>query len=119
MINDSYPIESLFTLLEQERQALIEGKLDQLQDLGAQKEALVDQITAQIPPESDRARLQALQHQISRNQHLLTSALDSIRAVADRMADLRRVRQGLDTYDQRGRKAHHGTQRAQTLEKRA
>lgn len=108
---------ALDELLDLEREALIEGNLEQLGSMAVEKEKLVDRINGS--PEIPRTKLAPVQVKVSRNQVLLQSALEGIRAVANRMAELRRVRKGLDTYDQAGRKYHHTASTGKKLEKRA
>ncbi|MFD3191733.1 flagellar biosynthesis protein FlgN [Sedimentitalea sp. HM32M-2] len=110
-------IERLDDLLDQERQALIAGDLERIGELMLIKEDLIGKINALEAVE--QGRLDTLQEKVTRNQALLTSALDGIRAVANRMADLRRVRAGLETYDRRGQKRIFGTATETSVEKRA
>lgn len=107
----------LFELLEQERAALVHGELGTLSDLTDEKEDLISQINAN--PLNEAEQLGQLQVMLSRNQALLNSALEGIRAVADRMAELRKVRQGLETYDQTGQRNWVGVSLTGKLEKRA
>lgn len=110
-------IDALDDLLDREREALLGGKLEQIGDLTSTKEDLIDSINALQPDE--RLILEMVHQKMTRNQALLNSALDGIRAVANRMADLRRVRSGLETYDRRGNKQTFGTQTSTNVEKRA
>ena len=110
-------IEELDQILDQEREALITGDLDQLTRLLELKESLIDQINAKDSVQKEQ--LADVQDKVARNQALLHSAMEGIRAVADRMADLRRVRQGLETYDRTGRKTQFPTQVQRIVEKRA
>lgn len=110
-------IDALDNLLDCEREALLGGQLDQIGKLMSTKEDLIDKINALQPDE--RPALERVHQKVTRNQALLNSALDGIRAVANRMADLRRVRSGLETYDSRGNKRTFGTLRSSNVEKRA
>lgn len=110
-------IDALDNLLDRERNALLNGKLDDIGKLISAKEDLIDRINALQPDE--RPALDTVHRKVTRNQALLNSALDGIRAVANRMADLRRVRAGLETYDRRGNKQTFGTQTSSNVEKRA
>lgn len=104
-------------LLDRERRALIDGDLELLGRLLGQKEALFARINSLDAVE--QSSLQVMQDKISRNQALLKSAMDGVRAVADRMANLRRVRRSLETYDRSGRKTRIGTETRPSVEKRA
>jgi flagellar biosynthesis/type III secretory pathway chaperone len=104
-------------LLEDERKTLLKGDLDGLESLLERKEALVVRLN-QIEQLSD-GDLGELRNKAARNHELLDSAMQGIRAVADRMAELRRVRKGLQTYDRSGRKTEVETSSQRKLEKRA
>lgn len=110
-------INTLETLLDEERQALVEGDLEKIGQLVSQKEETILKINTldQLTENS----LAAVHEKVTRNQALLNSALDGIRAVANRMADLRRVRANLETYDHRGKKQNFGIRMSSTVEKRA
>ncbi len=110
-------IDELDAALDREREALLRGDLEQIGELMLVKEGLIEQINAL--QRIERQQLAAVQHKVTRNQALLTSALEGIRAVADRIADLRRVRAGLETYDRQGQKRNYGTQTRSSVEKRA
>ena len=110
-------IDELDTLLDRERQALVEGNLELLGRMLTQKQDLIEKINAMDTLE--REHLSGVHSKVTRNQELLNSAMEGIRAVANRMADLRRVRQGLETYDKNGRKKRYETQTLSSVEKRA
>jgi len=116
-MNPQVLIDDLDSILDQERQALIKGDLDKLGGLMTKKEALINDLNT--IGELERDALTQVQGKVSRNQVLLDSAMDGIRAVAARMAELRRVRKGLDVYDQSGRKTRYGMRGSTALEKRA
>ncbi|MCB1340510.1 MAG: flagellar biosynthesis protein FlgN [Pseudooceanicola sp.] len=110
-------IDELDQLLDQERKAVLAGDLETIARILALKETLIDRVNA-IPPQGPRD-LRGLTEKLSRNQALLTAAMEGIRAVADRMADLRRVRQTLETYDRTGRRNRQQTPTHGTIERRA
>lgn len=110
-------ISELDGLLEQERAALLKGDLDTVLRLLELKEGLIDRLRALEA--ADRPDLGQVQEKVTRNQALLNSALEGIRAVAERMADMRRVREGLETYDRRGRKTHITAGTRPSVERRA
>ncbi len=110
-------VDRLDAILDRERQALTGGMLDMLTDLMAEKDQVIDQITAFESIGQDR--LTPLRDKVHRNQALLDNALAGIRAVATRMAELRKVREGLETYDSAGRKTRFGTTASSSIEKRA
>lgn len=110
-------IDELDDLLDVEKKALIAGDMEKIGRLLPQKEVLFESLNAQN--NLGKENLSLLQQKVMRNQTLLDSALEGIRAVATRMAELRRVRSGLETYDERGRKLHITIQKNLQVEKRA
>ncbi|MBT8155771.1 flagellar biosynthesis protein FlgN [Epibacterium ulvae] len=110
-------IDELDDILEQEREALVLGHLTKLEALLERKGVLIEGLNALN--ELEREALESVHNKVSRNQALLDSAMQGIRAVAARMQELRRVRSGLDVYDQAGRKNSFSTASSMKLEKRA
>ncbi len=110
-------IEALDELLEQERKALLKGDFDGLAALHDEKTALIDSFNEL--DQADAERVQDLQVKLGRNQELLNAALDGIRGVAKRLAEVRRVRTSLDTYTQNGAKTSIETNAEKAVEKRA
>ena len=110
-------IDELDRILDEERAALIEGDLTKLEKILARKEDAIDQLNTISDLERDT--LAKVQTKVMRNQDMLESAMEGIRSIAARMAELRRVRKGLDVYDSTGRKTRYGTRLDQKLEKRA
>lgn len=111
------PIKDLETLLETERAALVQGNLDTLDQLTSKKEALIGAINDLKV--HDTEELVRLQRQVARNQSLLSSAGEGIRAVVDRMSELRRVQQEFSTYDASGQRSGYAVRAHAKLEKRA
>jgi flagellar biosynthesis/type III secretory pathway chaperone len=111
------PITELSTLLDAERVALLGGDLDQVTKLLETKEILFDTIDVESP--QDTAALRALDDKVKRNQLLLDGALQGIRAVADRMAALRKVQTSLETYGADGRRKQIALKPQSTVERRA
>jgi len=110
-------IAELDDLLDRERKALLVGDLDRLHRLTPEKEALLARMTG--VDANDEDGLQSLQSKIGRNQDLIASAAAGIRAVADRIAAIRQVQSGLETYDRTGRKTRHPNAQPRDLERRA
>lgn len=110
-------IDALDDLLEAERATLLTGDIDQIGRLMEQKESLMETLNEQEA--IDRTELEKLNLKVERNQELLNSALDGIRAVARRLATMRRIRKTLDTYDAQGRKSSIVLHQEQSVERRA
>lgn len=110
-------IKSLEEVLELERTALVQGDLDRLHHTAPEKEKLIGAINDLEVLDSDE--LIRLRKKVERNQALLNSAADGIRAVANRMAELRRVRQEFSTYGADGQRNGFAVRQHVKLEKRA
>lgn len=109
--------DALDDLLEEERAALLTGDLEKVGRLFDRKEGLIEELS-QLEQFEART-LNTLQDKMKRNQALLDSALEGIRAVAGRLAALRRVRSTLDTYDSNGAKRSIKIGKDGAVEKRA
>ena len=110
-------INALDTLLEEERGALTNGELHKLEDILARKEDLFDRLNNITDLES--GAIESVQSKVTRNQALLGSAMQGIKAVANRMSELRKVRKGLEVYNQSGQRTRFATTGSLKLEKRA
>ncbi len=110
-------IDELDRILDEERAALMQGDLKKMEHIIARKEEAIEQLNSITDIEKET--LAHVQTKVVRNQDLLDSAMEGIRSVAARMAELRRVRKGLDVYDSTGRKTRYGTRANKKLEKRA
>ncbi len=110
-------VDSLDELLEAERSALLKGEIGKISNLHDQKAELVEKL--RVLDMQDRDEVVRLNDKITRNHALLSSALDGIRTVAQRLAEVRRVRENLDTYDESGRKSSVPTNKERAMEKRA
>ncbi|WP_037315252.1 flagellar biosynthesis protein FlgN [Ruegeria halocynthiae] len=110
-------IRSLEEVLDLERAALVHGDLDRLHHMTPEKEKLIGAINdLQVHDSEDLIRLHK---KVERNQALLNSAADGIRAVASRMAEMRRVRQEFSTYGADGQRSGFTVRSHAKLEKRA
>ena len=110
-------LDELNDLLDAERTALLDGRLDDVGRLHDRKARLVEALS---DAEANSSSVPGpLRDKIVRNQDLLESASQGIRSVARRLAAIRRVRESLDTYDSRGRLKSVDLQPGTTLEKRA
>lgn len=110
-------VDALDELLDDERRALLTGELDKISRLHERKTKLIDELnTLDL---KDQEKLRSLSEKVGRNQELLNSALDGIRAVARRLAAVRRVRENLETYDAKGQKKSIKSVVERSLEKRA
>lgn len=110
-------LKNLDELLDRERAALLEGDLEGISRSLREKERLIDALNGlQLTTEGE---LSTIRRKVQRNQMLLDGALDGIRAVAERLSSLRRIRDTLETYDQTGQKTVLERLRNGRVEKRA
>ncbi|KEJ97162.1 FlgN protein [Pseudosulfitobacter pseudonitzschiae] len=110
-------VNALDDLLDQERGALLAGDLDRIARTLDLKQSLIDRLNELDV--ADRSSLAALNAKVMRNQSLLNSALDGIRAVTRRLATMRRIRSSLDIYDAQGKKNEIALTPNRSVEKRA
>ncbi len=110
-------VDSLDELLDQEREALLSGNLDLIGRLFKNKEALIENLNTARKP--DEAMLANLSNKISRNQALLSSALEGVKSVADRFAMMRQIKESLDIYDAYGQRKKIEIVTVGSVEKRA
>lgn len=110
-------IDGLDDLLDTERRLLLAGDLDGIARLHDRKVDLIERLNALDA--TDHAGLGDLNDKVGHNQALLKSALEGIRAVAQRLAIVRRIRGSLDTYDAEGRKKSLPLETSRNVEKRA
>ncbi len=110
-------IKALEEVLDLERTALVNGELGVLDQVFPEKEKLVDAINEMHV--RDSSELIGVHRKLERNQALLQSASEGIRAVAARMTELRRVRQEFSMYDSAGKRSGFAVRSHSKLEKRA
>lgn len=109
--------DTLEHVISQEREAILDGRLDLISDYHAEKEKLIEAIGELAT--LDETRLSDIQKKLERNQELICSAMEGLRSVSQRLAELRGVREGLQTYDSDGKRRSHRAGHRPTLEKRA
>ena len=110
-------IRKLDELLDVEQQALLDGNLESLAEIVEEKESLIDALNrAEFEtPEP----LVPVNDKVTRNQALLEQALNGIRSVARKLAEIRQARRAFDTYDKQGQKSRIETDSDTSVEKRA
>lgn len=110
-------IDRLDRMLENERTALVSGDFQEIEARLEEKTALFDELATVERIEA--ANLTRVKEKAARNQALLDSAMEGIRMVANRMAEMRRIRENMSTYDSQGRRNRISTPGPGRLEKRA
>jgi hypothetical protein len=108
-------LAQLFTVLADERAALLSADYGALSDLAAAKEEYLQGLNRTPPPKDV---LRTLKAQISENQGLIAAALRGVDAARRRIAALEDVRDVLTTYDPSGKVTQTPTTH-KTLEKKA
>ncbi len=116
-VTDHDLFEGLQFLLEEERTLLLTGALDALPDMLARKEVLFEAL--QDLEDADAETFAPLLALSQRNQVLLESAQNGIRATTERMGTMRRVRTSLETYTNQGQRKAVTLTSGQRVEKRA
>ncbi len=116
-MSDEMNLDALDELLEAEREALLTGDLVKLTEMLPAKEALMNALNEEAP--TDLPALLELDGKVRRNQLLLDGALEGIRDVAKRMADLRQMRGSLETYGSDGKKHNIDVATDHSVERRA
>ncbi len=106
----------LRTILAEERELILSGRLTDLPALVARKEVGLSVYLKDVPPA--RPELVALRRDLLANQTLLESAAKGIRAALIRIEAIRAVESGLTAYNAQGENVRHG-QSAPVMERRA
>ncbi|MCT4609256.1 MAG: flagellar protein FlgN [Pelagimonas sp.] len=108
--------QRLEDLLDQERQALLDGNFDQIEKLMEKKQELAEDLETQTLPQE---ALSPIKDGMRRNQELFDQALAGIRNVTARIDELRQLRRSMNTYDAYGRRFTIDAPIDRKLEKRA
>jgi flagellar biosynthesis/type III secretory pathway chaperone len=95
------PAEALEAFLDRERDAILAGRFDVLERLGAEKERLVRLIARADRPDPS---LQRLRRGAERNGALLQAMESGLRSAASRIGALQKGSPALQTYDSSGQK---------------
>ena len=106
---------ALARLLDRERQALLQGRWDGLEKLGAEKARLFDRLRES---DAEPAALQRLAAQVQRNQRLLKAAIAGTGDAVARLKAMRDAQTTLRTYDATGQGSDLATP-ARGLERKA
>ncbi len=106
----------LSALVEAEYAALLSGNFDAMNEIVAEKLAVVGLL--EEDPEADSI-LAPLREALARNQRLYDRALEGLRAVTARIGALNRARSSIRTYDRLGQEHRIAPTRPGTLERRA
>lgn len=115
--NDNDAVRALDLLLEEERELLLAGEIDRIEEVLNAKETLIETLSS--IDRNEVQGLETLQAKLMRNQSLLDGALQGIRRTSARLATLRKVRRTLETYTESGRKQTIDAQVTRKLERRA
>lgn len=108
-------LDQLDGMLERERRAALDGDVEALPALLAEKERLLTALEASGP--APEARIDRARARIARNRALLDGALDGMRTAIRAISARRQARQALNTYDISGTRTAIG-QDAHRLQQR-
>jgi len=95
-----YMADALEDLLDKERAAILDGALQNMGRLAAEKQALMGKHELTAP---NRQVLDRLHHKAARNQQLLSAAISGVRSVTARLEQLRTGKCELNTYNRDGK----------------
>lgn len=111
-------IKKINRILDEERTCLLSGNLEKLSSISEEKSDLIGQIDQnwQTPANADVRRVL---EKAERNAQLLAHARDGLRTALSRLAEIRTIQNGLETYGPRGDRLRLKAEKANRLERRA
>ena len=91
-------------LLDRERKALKEGRLEKLEPMVAEREKLVEDLKGKIDGDDRESvrKLKEIRSKAQKNASLYSAALDGIKSANARVAAIRQATEHLSTYSQDG-----------------
>lgn len=92
-------VHPILELLEEEHQALVNGRLDSLNDLFERKASLLLELKSET---ISRSSLEQLVAKSKQNQMLYSAALEGVRSAQRRIQAARDTHQGFSVYDRSG-----------------
>ena len=112
-----FDLDTLDSILEKERSALLNGEIEELQTLAEGKNRLLSALENSDPISA--GQIIPLKQKLRRNKALIESALEGIQAVASRIEDTRQLKKVMHTYDQQGAKKEIRSGSERSIEVRA
>jgi hypothetical protein len=110
-------IARLDEILTIERKALLSGDLARLESIVQEKEQLVGELNTLEMAKT--AASDDVNAKLKHNQALLEGAMQGIRNIAEKLAEIRRIRREFDTYTEQGEKNRLKGDVESSFEKRA
>lgn len=110
-------LEELNEILDRERAAILRGDIEQVGRIVESKEQLLEVLMEINQTEAEN--VQDLRQKLVRNQELLEHSLSGIRAVSQRLEDVRKTQTTLETYDSSGRRKTYHLPTSHKIEKHA
>lgn len=91
-------------LLDRERKALKEGRLEKLEPMVTEREKLVEDLKGKISGDDRESvrKLKEIRSKARKNASLYSAALDGIKSANERVAAIRQATEHLSTYSQDG-----------------
>jgi flagellar biosynthesis/type III secretory pathway chaperone len=94
-------VDELDQLLDRECEVLLTADFPAFPSILKKKTDLIDRLAAS---RSEHGTLERLSHKASRNQSLLDEAMAGLRSAAKLLAELKKSRRTIDTYDYMGKR---------------
>ncbi len=117
MSSENELIARLDEILTIERKALLSGDLTSLESIVTEKEDLIGSLnTIEL---AKTAASDDVNAKLEHNQVLLEAAMQGIRNIAEKLAEIRRIRREFDTYTEQGEKNRLKGDVESSFEKRA
>lgn len=109
--------DELHDLLDQEKYALLSGNLDGVSKLLEEKQRLTGQIShLSTIEEKNKSKLRS---KIDRNQKLIKSAMEGILYASNRISELHKAGNELNTYNRSGERVKTTSPLGRKIEKRS
>lgn len=116
-MDEPFEYRELENLLDQERDVLLAGRIDDLKKILETKEELISKLTASKIEKL--AGIEEISKKLKRNQVLFDGALDGIRSVMNNIAERKKCSLSMSTYSASGRRQTTRNRPSVRLEKRS
>lgn len=111
-------IRQIDRILDEERALLLSGNLGKLNSISDEKSNLIGQMDQKWQAPAN-AEVRRVLDKAGRNAQLLAHARDGLKAALFRLAEIRKIQNGLETYGPRGDRLRLKAEKANRLERRA
>lgn len=111
-------IRQIDRILDEERACLLSGNLEKLSAISDEKSDLIGHIDQKSQTPAN-AEVRRVLEKAGRNAQLLAHARDGLRAALTRLAEIRTIQNGLETYGPSGDRLRLKAEKTNRLERRA